>query len=467
MIETGYWGDPGVVAVPDLDSDESAVWDDPPEPEIDAAMAADQLSQGRHHRRAVDCDELMWIATWADLHPGPDTPRSLPGAERAVTLGGDGTPEVAEFCTAELAVCLGVSPGIGRAMMADVLDLRHRLPRLWRRVVHREVESRPVCRIAAMTRVLSRQAAALVDAAVVELVTTLPWRRLESIVWAKIIEADPELAVKMADARRYRKKVVIGESTPEGLSTVWACVETADAVWLDAMIEHLARRLQAHGAPGTLDDLRSRALGLLARPAEAIQLLAAPLPGLVPPRPNDNATAQGDTGQGGTGQGDSDQEATGREQTAGADDSGLVAIGRASIEQPATGNRGSKLPELVHTSPEPVEGHKLAGLVAESGWEARARLLPESGVGWAVRKWWNEVGCHQNNDNQQLQNPTTQHNPHDADPHQAVLDVPEPKVPGPSGTGMIDDPSEDAEPRLVNESGIWIQQSDTIWTAPP
>ncbi|HIT76536.1 MAG TPA: hypothetical protein IAA98_13210, partial [Candidatus Avipropionibacterium avicola] len=111
MIETGRDTDLAVVAVPDLEPDESAGWDGPRKPDVDVTMAVEQLSWGRDGRRMVECNELIWIATWADLHPGPDTPPSRPGGERAITLGGDGTPEVAEFCTAELAVCLGVSPG--------------------------------------------------------------------------------------------------------------------------------------------------------------------------------------------------------------------------------------------------------------------------------------------------------------------------------------------------------------------
>lgn len=56
--------------------------------------------------------------------PGP----ALPGCERLVEMGGDGTLEVAEFCSAELGVVLGVSAWSSRQLIADALDLRHRLP---------------------------------------------------------------------------------------------------------------------------------------------------------------------------------------------------------------------------------------------------------------------------------------------------------------------------------------------------
>jgi len=51
------------------------------------------------------------------------------GRERAVVLGGEGCPEIAEFAVAEFGVVVGVSPGVGRQIIADGLALRHRFPR--------------------------------------------------------------------------------------------------------------------------------------------------------------------------------------------------------------------------------------------------------------------------------------------------------------------------------------------------
>jgi len=75
---------------------------------------------------------LAAAAHWADLHghldDDPDG-RALPGMEQLVRLGGDGTPEVAEFAPAELGAELAMSPFAARQLIADALDLRHRLPR--------------------------------------------------------------------------------------------------------------------------------------------------------------------------------------------------------------------------------------------------------------------------------------------------------------------------------------------------
>ncbi len=62
--------------------------------------------------------------------PGPPSPL-LPGSEQLVRFGGAGTPGVAEFAPAELGVVLATSTHAAERLVADALDLRHRLPQLW------------------------------------------------------------------------------------------------------------------------------------------------------------------------------------------------------------------------------------------------------------------------------------------------------------------------------------------------
>ncbi len=51
-----------------------------------------------------------------------------PGRERARRLGGAGTPEVCEFAAAMLGARIGRSPSAAAQLIADALDLHHRLP---------------------------------------------------------------------------------------------------------------------------------------------------------------------------------------------------------------------------------------------------------------------------------------------------------------------------------------------------
>ena len=50
-------------------------------------------------------------------------------------MAGPGAPLVAEFCVAEFAAAVGVPTEHGKSLIGQALELRHRLPRLWRRVV--------------------------------------------------------------------------------------------------------------------------------------------------------------------------------------------------------------------------------------------------------------------------------------------------------------------------------------------
>ena len=79
------------------------------------------------------------------------------------SLGGDGTPAVAAFTPEPLALALGLSPGAGAQLIADALDVRHRLPLLWKRVSRLEVPAWQARRVARQTHRLPKAAAMWVD----------------------------------------------------------------------------------------------------------------------------------------------------------------------------------------------------------------------------------------------------------------------------------------------------------------
>src|SRR5690349_23770807 len=87
--------------------------------------------------REAEVHKIRIAYQWAIAHPALDaceTPRgpSLPSVLTAPeNLGGAGTPPVAAFTPEPLAVALGCSPTSASALLADALDLHHRLPLLW------------------------------------------------------------------------------------------------------------------------------------------------------------------------------------------------------------------------------------------------------------------------------------------------------------------------------------------------
>ena len=82
-----------------------------------------------HTLITAETRRLQIAARWADLHPGEAVPVSrLPGTEHPVRLGGEATPTIGDFAAAELGCALRISDGSAAHLIADALDLRHRLP---------------------------------------------------------------------------------------------------------------------------------------------------------------------------------------------------------------------------------------------------------------------------------------------------------------------------------------------------
>ena len=114
------------------------------------------------------------------------------GGERPRRFGGVGTPLVAEFSPASFAARLGISTYAGRELMADALDLDHRLPRLWERVQAFEVKVSYARLVARKTRDLTKEQADYVDERVAESADgRISWSRFETLVEAAIKAADP------------------------------------------------------------------------------------------------------------------------------------------------------------------------------------------------------------------------------------------------------------------------------------
>ena len=103
---------------------------------------------------------------------------------------------VSEFCVTELGALQGTGPMAARALVADALDLRYRLPMLWKQVQAGQVRAWQARKVAEQTRPLSWDACVELDAAISGFLGMLPWSRFHTILAAAIIDADPELAAE-------------------------------------------------------------------------------------------------------------------------------------------------------------------------------------------------------------------------------------------------------------------------------
>jgi hypothetical protein len=242
----------------------------------DAATTLTLVSLAHRQVLEQECALVELAAHWADLHhpdSHPPPAKPLPGAEQARQLGGEVTPQVLEFAAAELGARMETTVGSARALMADALDLRHRLPELWQLILAGQVPTWRARKVTQATRHLSRDAAMQVDAAVAGLITALPWGRFETLLTAKIIEADPQAAEERAKIWEAERFVRAGRSGQFGLKLLIAKANAGDVIWFMATLNRIAEILRLQGDLESADVRRSKAIGILAQPARALQLL--------------------------------------------------------------------------------------------------------------------------------------------------------------------------------------------------
>ena len=242
--------------------------------ELDAAGTLAAAEANEHALITAETRRLHIAAHWADIHPGDAVPESrLPGSERPVQLGGDGTPTVAGFCPAELGCVLRMSDGSASRLIADALDLRHRLSSIWAAALTGQVPAHQARHIAAATRHLTAAQAGWVDAQLAPSVGKLSWGRLHTLLEATIIEADPVGAEQQAALAAQERFVRLGRSSEHGLKMIIARATAGDAIWFKAAIDRIADILARQGDNDPIDVRRSKAIGILAQPAQALQLL--------------------------------------------------------------------------------------------------------------------------------------------------------------------------------------------------
>ncbi|WP_141012767.1 hypothetical protein [Nocardioides sambongensis] len=243
--------------------------------------------------RAMEVEQLRVVLAWCDRH-GED-PQALPGAvpvkhggDRLIAVGGEGTPEVAELCFGELAIALEKGVIATRNLAGDVLDLRHRLPLTWARVVAGECEPWAALKAAKLSRPLDRDRVGLVDHAVAAAVGEGPQRML-TVAEAKVIEADPDahrarIAAEDAKTGVWLSRTKAGDTVDvfdaqPGTRRINARLPIGTAVEIDAVLDDLADALAEHVEPADGEEkpsrreLRAQAFELLSRPHDAVAFL--------------------------------------------------------------------------------------------------------------------------------------------------------------------------------------------------
>ncbi|GAA2149703.1 HNH endonuclease signature motif containing protein [Nocardioides koreensis] len=258
MIETDNMGFP--VVVEDLDAD----------------LLLELAEEAEIQCRAAERRKLRYVAQWCAVNPADDLgPASWSdaGGEAAgcdLRVGGDGTPAVKPFAAEQIGAALQISTFAATQLMSDVLDLQHRLPRIWRRVEDLEIPSFRARRIAQATSSLSRAAAAYVDAELAGIAGTCGPRRIERAVADAKAAFDPDQVADEEEQARASWGVTLRHGPADGpgawAGTTWleATGDTLDLTRFHDLVCHVAEQLRLDGDDSPLEIRKARALGVIA-----------------------------------------------------------------------------------------------------------------------------------------------------------------------------------------------------------
>ncbi len=251
-----------------------------PVPVVVPGNARELFAKLDHSEQAMIAAEVSKLETIHDLclaFRAVDEDAFGEAAEKLVFHGADGTPGVAEYLSLEVSALLGISPGAGAGLIGQVLNCVYRHPVLWEAVragavrwyraseLIGEVNSAGLCQAAALW----------VDRQVTPRLASLSRGRALRLLRGYIALADPEQARLREEKARTHRHVTLWDSTLDGgpCRNLTGRLDVTDAIALDATLTRPAAVLAADGVLESLDQRRASALGILADPARAFQLL--------------------------------------------------------------------------------------------------------------------------------------------------------------------------------------------------
>ncbi len=129
-------------------------------------------------------------------------------------------------------------------------------------------------KVAVLTRALLSEQVGRVDRAVAKAIAGHAPSTVLEIARAKTIEADPETHRAERERSRHERYVRLSRTDEYGYRHIIARITAGDAAWIDAMVDRVADILTTTmGHDHNHDELRSLAMGWLARPVELLKLL--------------------------------------------------------------------------------------------------------------------------------------------------------------------------------------------------
>ena len=254
--------------------------------DLDDVGLLDLARAVERRERAAARAKLRLAYQWCVSHPATEetgaaswgTP-TLPGLpdER---LGGEGTPAVAAFTPEPMALALGVSTESAMALLADTLDLVHRLPAVWAQVEDLAVPAWKARRIAQATHSLSLAAAAYVDEQVATRADRAGWPTVQSVIDQAVARFHPQqVAVRERRGRHGWHVTLDHRPALDGFTGTSTLTASGDTLAFTRLHDHVcdhAALLGRLGDPDPLGARKAKALAALADQQTTIELPIEP-----------------------------------------------------------------------------------------------------------------------------------------------------------------------------------------------
>ncbi|MGI8645214.1 MAG: HNH endonuclease signature motif containing protein [Nocardioides sp.] len=227
---------------------------------MDSDLRTDRhVGAGPRGARRAACREVELVvlaAGWADAHPDLD-----PAPVRDWKAG------------APFAAAIGVSTAAGEAMIRDALTLRHRLPRVWARLVAGELPAWRARRIARAVYAQPGDVADWLDETLAPLADRVGAITVDRLLDEAMLLLHPEERELAQFAALDARHATLHEDSINhtGVAEMTLRGDWKDLSDFDATLAELAALLDLGES---LDVRRSRAVGVLADPAAAAALLA-------------------------------------------------------------------------------------------------------------------------------------------------------------------------------------------------
>lgn len=238
------------------------------------------LRAARSEADAAEVRILVGATAYADLHPsfqgdaaravdpGPD----LDAAEAAFVCRE--LPEMTIDAPAEFGLALGLSHDSAARLMSDALQLRHRLPRVWGQLLDGRVQAWRARRIAQATAGHPDDVVAEIDAHLARIAQRVGLVTLDRLLDEAMLRLHPEdREARQQEQLDRRHATLHTEVSDNGTARMEIAADLKDLLDFDDTLAAVAAALLEQGCAESFDVRRAMAVGVIADPDAAAELL--------------------------------------------------------------------------------------------------------------------------------------------------------------------------------------------------